>query len=102
MKDSTSLKDDVFNDYYTRFRNRMSMVKITNDIKELKIEVPQGYEIDKENSSFECIKFKKKEKGIKTWEDYMLIYKNGSFGIVGETTGGFLSFDYLSINNEIV
>lgn len=28
------------------------------DTKELKIEVPQGYKIDKENSTFECIKFK--------------------------------------------
>ena len=28
--------------------------------KELKIQVPEGYEIDKENSTFECIKFKKK------------------------------------------
>ena len=30
-------------------------------MKELKINVPDGYEIDKENSTFECIKFKKKE-----------------------------------------
>ena len=37
-------------------------------MKELKIEVPQGYEIDKENSTFECIKFKKKQ-DIKTWKD---------------------------------
>lgn len=28
--------------------------------KEFKIQVPEGYEIDKENSTFECIKFKKK------------------------------------------
>lgn len=28
--------------------------------KELKVQVPEGYEIDKENSTFECIKFKKK------------------------------------------
>lgn len=28
--------------------------------KEIKITVPDGYEIDKENSTFECIKFKKK------------------------------------------
>ena len=37
-------------------------------MKELKIEVPKGYEIDKENSTFECIKFKKKQE-IKTWDD---------------------------------
>jgi hypothetical protein len=35
--------------------------------KEIKITVPEGYEIDKENSTFECIKFKKK-KGL-TYED---------------------------------
>lgn len=28
--------------------------------KEIKITIPEGYEIDKENSTFECIKFKKK------------------------------------------
>lgn len=38
--------------------------------KELKIEVPQGYEIDKENSTFEKIVFKKVEKELpKSWED---------------------------------
>lgn len=31
------------------------------EIKEIKISVPEGYEIDKENSSLECIKLKKKE-----------------------------------------
>lgn len=34
--------------------------------KELKITIPEGYEIDKENSTFECIKFKRKEL---TYED---------------------------------
>lgn len=42
--------------------------------KELKIEVPKGYEIDKEKSTFEKIVFKKVEdhfsKLPKTWEDY--------------------------------
>ena len=28
------------------------------DTKEVKIQAPEGYEIDKENSTFECIKFK--------------------------------------------
>ena len=40
-------------------------------MKELRVEVPEGYEIDKENSTFECIKFK--PKGIKTIED---LYKS--------------------------
>lgn len=30
------------------------------ETKELKIQVPEGYEIDEENSTFECIRFKKK------------------------------------------
>ena len=30
------------------------------ETKEIKINVPEGYEIDKENSTFECVKFKKK------------------------------------------
>lgn len=37
-------------------------------MKELKIEIPEGYEIDKENSSFEKIVFKKKNE-INCWED---------------------------------
>ena len=36
---------------------------------ELKISIPEGYEIDKEQSSFEKIILKKKIQEIKTWED---------------------------------
>lgn len=36
--------------------------------KEIKIQTPEGYEIDKENSTFECIKFKSIKKNI-TYED---------------------------------
>lgn len=38
-------------------------------MKELKIEVPEGYEIDKENSSFEKIVFKEKKYEVNCWED---------------------------------
>lgn len=38
------------------------------ETKEIKIQVPDGYEIDKENSTFECIKFKHINNGI-TYED---------------------------------
>ena len=38
------------------------------ETKELKIQIPEGYEIDKENSTFECIKFKLITKDI-TYED---------------------------------
>lgn len=37
-------------------------------MKEVKIEIPEGYEIDKENSSFEKIVFKKKHE-VNCWED---------------------------------
>jgi len=39
-------------------------------MKTLKINVPEGYEIDKEQSTFENIVFKEIEKGLpKTWEE---------------------------------
>lgn len=38
------------------------------ETKEIKIDVPEGYEIDKENSTFECIKFKPVKKEL-TYED---------------------------------
>lgn len=46
-----------------------------NNEKEIKINVPAGYEIDRENSTFECIKFKKKES---RFGDY-----DGSYFILG-------------------
>lgn len=36
------------------------------ETKEVKIQIPEGYEIDKDNSTFECIKFKPK---ILTYKD---------------------------------
>lgn len=45
------------------------------ETKELKIQVPEGYEIDKENSTFECIRFKKKSVTIM---DIMDKYENES------------------------
>lgn len=38
------------------------------ETKEIKIKVPEGYEIDKENSTFECIKFKPIKK-VLTYKD---------------------------------
>ena len=39
--------------------------------KAFTVEVPDGYEIDKENKNFECIKFKPIEKKLpKSWEEY--------------------------------
>ena len=38
---------------------------------EIKINVPEGMEIDRENSTLECIRFKPKKKELpKTWEEF--------------------------------
>lgn len=51
-------------------------------MKEVKINIPEGYTIDKENSTFECIKFKK-NKFPRTWEEFCNNYpiKEGEFFI---------------------
>lgn len=57
--------------------------------KEIKIQVPEGYEIDKEKSSFEKIIFKKK-RVINTWDNLRLIegYYIGSKGEIIEYKQG--------------
>ena len=45
-------------------------------MKELKIEIPIGYEIDKEKSTFEKIIFKKKDTKPRSWKEYFEQYKN--------------------------
>ena len=41
------------------------------ETKELKIQIPEGYEIDKEKSTFEKIVFKKKDIKPRSWEEYL-------------------------------
>ena len=43
------------------------------EIKEIKIDIPEGYEIDKENSTFECIKFKPKAR-FSNYDGKSLLY----------------------------
>ena len=45
------------------------------ETKEVKIEVPQGYEIDRQKSTFEKIVFKKIPDNPKTWEEYCSLMK---------------------------
>ena len=40
------------------------------ETKELKIQIPEGYEIDSERSTFEKIVFKKKDTKPRSWEEY--------------------------------
>lgn len=49
------------------------------ETKELKIQAPEGYEIDKENSTFECIRFKPIKKDI-IYEDMCnSLFKTGYY-----------------------
>lgn len=54
--------------------------------KELKIEVPKGYEIDKEKSTFEKIVFKKIPENPKTWEEYCKLTKGNTSNYANATT----------------
>lgn len=67
------------------------------ETKELKIQVPEGYEIDKENSTFECIKFKQKDI---TYEDVCNVlfssgtgYYTDQYGVINFYTIGSNKFD---------
>ena len=71
------------------------------EIKELKIEVPQGYEIDKEKSTFEKIVFKKIPKKPKTWEDYCKLTK-GSRSNYATTTNMVNKDRYTGTYNEFI
>ena len=81
MNHNTIYGDDI--DYKT---NRgYGYISLWDDIKgyaeiieyktkptQINIDIPQGYEIDKDNSTFECIKFKKIEKQFpNSWEEYL-------------------------------
>ena len=57
------------------------------ETKELKIDIPEGYEIDKENSTFECIKFKPSKKYF-TYKDICAkLFKEESPGYYVDTNG---------------
>lgn len=61
--------ENEYNYTLEMFDQVINKQKINNNMetKEIKINVPEGYEIDKENSTFECIKFKPKKE--LTYED---------------------------------
>lgn len=51
-------------------------------MKELKVQIPEGYEIDAENSTFECIKFKPIKKYITYADVYNTLFANDSRFII--------------------
>lgn len=77
--------------------------------KEIKIDIPEGYEIDKENSTFECIKFKPKP--IKKYITYKDICDNifsekcgyyiGSSGNICDTSLEEFTYDANNAPREI-
>ena len=57
-------------------------IKLFNKMEEnkhMKIEIPNGYEIDKERSTFEDIVFKKKDTKPRSWKEYGEIYSYENF-----------------------
>ena len=66
------------------------------DTKEVKIQVPDGYEIDKENSTFELIKFKPIKKYI-TYKDVCnKLFKN----FQGYLLSGYGEIEYFSYESD--
>lgn len=64
-----SIIEDSYNYTLEMFDQVINEPKENNmETKEIKINVPEGYEIDEENSTFECIKFKPIKKEL-TYED---------------------------------
>lgn len=59
-------------------------------MKEIKIDIPEGYEIDTENSTFTNIKFKEK-RSINTWEDLCNYYRPTTFGFYISSFGEIVS-----------
>lgn len=58
------------------------------ETKEVKINIPEGYEIDKKNSTFECIKFKPSKKHF-TYKDICAkLFKKESPGYYIDSIGG--------------
>ena len=72
------------------------------ETKELKIQAPEGYEIDKENSTFECVKFKPIKKDI-TYEDVCnkLFERNSGYSInqYGKIDNFCLASHKFDVNN---
>lgn len=63
--------ENKYNYTFEMFNQVINEPKENNNMetKEIKIKVPEGYEIDEENSTLECIKFKPIKKKELTYED---------------------------------
>lgn len=79
------------------------------DTKKLKINIPEGYEIDRENSTFEEIVFKKKvdpfsrltiSKLPKTWEEYCKHVKGHTTYYGDSVEGNIYTANFSKFYNE--
>ena len=67
--------------------------------KSFKVQIPEGYEIDKENSTFECIKFKKsKSEYPKSWEEAFV--GNNVFGYWVGSSGEIRVADRIALRGD--
>ena len=51
-------------------------------MKQIKIDIPEGYEIDHENSTFECIKFKPKPQVYWSYEHKAVVVEDGGISFM--------------------
>jgi len=63
------------------------------ETKELKITIPEGYEIDRVNSTFEKIIFKKIDTKPRSWEEYCKTHKGDFYYITSDSNISGLGFD---------
>ena len=87
-----SIIEDSYNYTLEMFDQVINEPKENNmETKEIKINVPKGYEIDKENSTFECIKFKPIKKELSYKDVTEGLFDSTGFYITSH--GGVLTFD---------
>lgn len=76
------------------------------ETKEVKIDIPKGYEIDKENSTFECIKFKPIKKDNITYQEICdnifkgnYVYFIDSYGNIEDTLLAYIRSPRMTLKN---
>jgi len=75
---------------FEQLKNNLLKVGIIMEQKEIKIQVPEGYEIDKEKSTFENIVFKPiSVKYPESWEDAFICEPIKGYYLNGETIQGY-------------
>lgn len=71
--------------------------------KELTISIPEGYEIDKKNSTFEKIIFKPVDSKIRSWDEYMKTSIEGKWAILwGGRVDQYTSSNPIEVINPMV